>query len=265
MNGSNDIDKERIYSRVREMCIPVKIGGKDIAEALGYKRPSDAIASHVYEGDKLKRCFTVSGQGRNMLVINESGMYALIFGSKLESAIRFKNWVKSEVLPSIRKYGGYFTGQEEMNDQELLARGYLVALRQIEARIEELEGLIPKGEFFDRFISLGDCTCLRDTAKELEKEIFEILKNKFYTDKAEKKKLLDEQKELYDKNDQLLKKKRIELENYKFGKISREDFVEIKNQLQESGEENKKRIEAIDKELKKSGSISKQFIFLEKV
>ena len=54
-----------------------------------------------------------------------------------------------------------------MNDQELLARGYLVALRQIEARTEELEGLIPKGEFFDKFIDLGDCICLRDTAKEL--------------------------------------------------------------------------------------------------
>ena len=74
-----------------------------IAQALGYKRPSDAILSHVHEGDKLKRCFTVSGQGRNLLVVNESGMYALIFGSKLESAIRFKNWVTSEVLPSIKK------------------------------------------------------------------------------------------------------------------------------------------------------------------
>ena len=91
--------------------------------------------------------------------------------------------------------------------------------------------------------------------KELEKEVFEILKNKFHTDKAEKKKLLDEQKELYDRNNQLLKKKRIEFENYKFGKISREDFVEIKDLLQESSEENKRRIEAIDKELKESGSI----------
>ena len=81
------------------------------------------------------------------------------------------------------------------------------------------------------------------------------MKNKFHTDKAEKKKLLDEQKELYDRNNQLLKKKRIEFENYKFGKISREDFVEIKDLLQESSEENKRRIEAIDKELKESGSI----------
>ncbi len=91
--------------------------------------------------------------------------------------------------------------------------------------------------------------------KELEEAIFEILKDKFHTDKTEKKKLLNEQKELHDKNDQLSKKKRIEFENYKFGKISREDFVEIKDQIKKSTEENKKRIEAIDKELKESGSI----------
>ncbi|MBV1821889.1 hypothetical protein KUA25_28105, partial [Bacteroidales bacterium MSK.15.36] len=91
--------------------------------------------------------------------------------------------------------------------------------------------------------------------KELEKDVFEILKDKFHTDKTEKKKLLDEQKELYDKNHQLLKKKRIEFENYKFGKISREDFLEIKNQIQESEEENKERIQAIDEELKQAGCI----------
>ena len=66
---------------------------------------------------------------------------------------------------------------------------------------------------------------------------------------------LDEQKELYDKNDQLLKKKRIEFENYKFGKISREDFVEIKNQISELTESNKERIQAIDEEFKQAGSI----------
>ena len=91
--------------------------------------------------------------------------------------------------------------------------------------------------------------------RELEKEVFKILKDKFHTDKTEKKKLLDEQKELYDRNDQLLKKKRIEFENYKFGKISREDFIGIKNQIQKSEEENKERIQAIDEELKQAGRI----------
>ncbi len=80
--------------------------GKDIAMALGYKRERDAISTHVDEDDKLKRCFTASGQRREMTVISESGLYALIFGSKLPSAKQFKRWVTSEVLPQIRKTGG---------------------------------------------------------------------------------------------------------------------------------------------------------------
>ena len=81
--------------------------GKDVAEALGYERTADAIRQHVEEEDKLTRCFADSGQNRQMYIINESGLYALIFGSKLDSAKRFKHWVTSEVLPSIRKTGSY--------------------------------------------------------------------------------------------------------------------------------------------------------------
>lgn len=81
--------------------------GKDIATALEYKDTSDAIKRHVEEEDKLTRCFTDSGQSREMYMINESGLYSLIFGSKLDSAKRFKHWVTSEVLPSIRKTGSY--------------------------------------------------------------------------------------------------------------------------------------------------------------
>ena len=81
--------------------------GKDIATALEYKDTSDAIKRHVDEEDKLTRCFTDSGQSREMYIINESGLYSLIFGSKLDSAKRFKHWVTSEVLPSIRKTGSY--------------------------------------------------------------------------------------------------------------------------------------------------------------
>ena len=83
--------------------------GKDVAESLGYKDTSDALKKHVLDEDKLTRRFTDSGQSREMYVINESGLYALIFGSKLESAKRFKHWVTSEILPSIRKHGIYAT------------------------------------------------------------------------------------------------------------------------------------------------------------
>ena len=82
---------------------------KDVATALGYQRQADAIATHIDDEDKLTRRFTDSGQGRDMTVINESGMYSLIFASKLPSAKQFKHWVTSEVLPSIRKSGMYLT------------------------------------------------------------------------------------------------------------------------------------------------------------
>lgn len=82
--------------------------GKDVALSLGYKDTSDALKKHVDNEDKLTRRFTDSGQSRQMYVINESGLYALIFGSKLESAKRFKHWVTSDVLPTIRSTGFYY-------------------------------------------------------------------------------------------------------------------------------------------------------------
>ncbi len=81
--------------------------GKDIATVLGYQRTADAVTAHVDEEDRLTRCFTESGQRREMTVINESGMYALIFASKLPEAKNFKHWVTHEVLPSIRRTGSY--------------------------------------------------------------------------------------------------------------------------------------------------------------
>lgn len=83
--------------------------GKDIAEALGYKDTVNALKAHVDSEDKLGWQFTTSGQAREMIVINESGVYALVFGSQLPKAKEFKHWVTSEVLPTIRKHGAYAT------------------------------------------------------------------------------------------------------------------------------------------------------------
>lgn len=80
---------------------------KDVAKSLGYSDTLDAIKRHVDEEDKLTRRFTDSGQAREMYIINESGLYSLILYSKLPNAKRFKKWVTSEILPSIRKTGGY--------------------------------------------------------------------------------------------------------------------------------------------------------------
>ena len=89
--------------------------GKDVASALGYKNSMDALMRHVDEEDKQTSGFTMGGQKYTMTVINESGLYALILSSKLESAKRFKRWVTSEVLPQIRKNGRYEL--EQHNEQ----------------------------------------------------------------------------------------------------------------------------------------------------
>lgn len=99
------------FGEIRTVIIYNKpwFAGKDVAVSLGYKDTSDALKKHVADEDKLTRCFADSGQNRQMYIINESGLYALIFGSKLESAKRFKHWVTSEVLPCIQKNGIYAT------------------------------------------------------------------------------------------------------------------------------------------------------------
>jgi prophage antirepressor-like protein len=81
--------------------------GKDIAKCLGYKDTSDALKRHIDDEDKLTRCFTDTGQSRRMIVINESGLYSLILSSQLPDAKKFKRWVTTEILPTIRKTGGY--------------------------------------------------------------------------------------------------------------------------------------------------------------
>lgn len=130
--------------------------GKDVATALGYERTADAIRQHVEAEDKGVGKIQTPGGIQNMTIINESGLYALIFGSKLESAQRFKHWVTSEVLPSIRKHGGYIAGQESMTDDELLAKALLVAQSKIAERDrliaekqKQIEILEPKAEYTD--------------------------------------------------------------------------------------------------------------------
>lgn len=113
--------------------------GKDVAEALGYERTADAIRQHVEEEDKLTRCFADSGQNRQMFIINESGLYALIFGSKLDSAKRFKHWVTSEVLPAIRRTGGYQRPMTLPEQIQILAQGHIETEKRINKVEQDLE------------------------------------------------------------------------------------------------------------------------------
>lgn len=87
--------------------------GVDIAKALGYKKPTDAVNNNVDEGDSTRKGVSdANGHKQTAIVINESGLYSLIIGSKLESAKKFKKWVTSEVLPTIRKTGGYVNSDD---------------------------------------------------------------------------------------------------------------------------------------------------------
>ncbi len=148
--------------------------GKDVAEALGYRDTSDALKKHVDADDKLTRRFADSGQAREMYIINESGLYSLILSSKLPGAKEFKRWVTSEVIPSIRKTGGYIKGQETMTPDELMAKALMVAQQTLadrEARISQLTVdkaiMQPKADYFDELVERGLLTNFRETAKQL--------------------------------------------------------------------------------------------------
>lgn len=112
--------------------------GKNVAAALGYgegKSLANAVANHVDETDKGVTDLMTPGGTQKMVIINESGLYALIFGSRLESAKKFKRWVTSEVLPSIRKTGSYGTPKSPL---ELLELHY-AAIKQVNDKVDKVQ------------------------------------------------------------------------------------------------------------------------------
>ena len=154
--------------------------GKDVAEILGYADTDKAIRNHVDEEDKLTRQFSGSGQARSMVTINESGLYSLVLSSKLPSAKRFKRWVTSEVLPALRRQGGYMlTGANETPEQ-IMARALKIAdeaLKRKDALIEEMK---PKAMFADA-VGASDNTCLvGELAKMLRQNGVDIGANRLF-------------------------------------------------------------------------------------
>ena len=145
--------------------------GLDIAKALGYKRPADAVTAHC-KGSVIRRVLTSGGE-QPIKFIPEGDVYRLIVHSKLPTAVRFERWVFDEVLPTIRKHGGYL-GESLMEqierDPEILFRfadALVKERRENKALRKELLNLKPKAEFYDAFVNPGDCTNIRATAKEL--------------------------------------------------------------------------------------------------
>lgn len=116
--------------------------GSDVAKALGYKKPTDAVNNNVAEDDSIRKGVTDNlGRLQTTIVINESGLYSLIFGSKLESAKKFKKWVTSEVLPSIRKQGSYQLPQTTDGKIALLAQGHMELKEEVDTIKADLEAL----------------------------------------------------------------------------------------------------------------------------
>lgn len=158
--------------------------GKDVATILGYSNPRDAISKHVDDEDKgVAKCDTLGGR-QEILFINESGLYALIFGSKLESAQRFKHWVTSEVLPAIRKTGSYQAPQ----GKELLALAVLEAQKTIEEQSKAIERMKPKVIFANAVETSHTSILIGDLAKLLkqngvdigQKRLFDWMRKKGY-------------------------------------------------------------------------------------
>jgi prophage antirepressor-like protein len=177
--------------------------GKDVAAALGYgkgKSLANAVTNHVDSEDKGVTELMTPGGKQNVTIINESGLYSLILSSKLPTAKQFKRWVTSEVLPSIRKNGGYIAGQEQMTPEELMAKALLVAnktLAERDARISELTVqntiMQPKAEYFDELVDRNTLTNFRETAKELgisEKAFIRFLIDKKYIFRNQRGKLM---------------------------------------------------------------------------
>lgn len=180
--------------------------GSDVAKALGYQNPSRDVQRHckaIHE-----RCTTdLVGRQQTMLFIPESDLYRLVFSSKLPNAERFTDWVTEDVLPSIRRNGGYIAGQEELSDTELLARAVATAnriLEEREQRIAELSAknsslavknaiMTPKADYFDQLVDRNLLTNFRETAKELgvaPRAFVQFLLDKKYIYRDQKGKLL---------------------------------------------------------------------------
>ena len=174
--------------------------GKDVAKILGYKNPQEAVRTHVDEDDKGVSEILTPGGRQPVPIINESGLYSLILSSKLPTAKQFKRWVTSEVLPAIRKTGGYIHGADDLDPAELMAKALKVAERTLAERDARISALTvqnaimaPKAEYFDALVDRNLLTNFRETAKQLgvkERDFIGFLLEKKYLYRDKKGKLL---------------------------------------------------------------------------
>lgn len=159
--------------------------GKDVAEILGYKNPSNALQTHVDKEDKTTYLNRVSGSNykTKTTVINESGLYSLILSSKLPTAKQFKRWVTSEVLPAIRKHGAYMTDKKAeaiVTDKNALADLLQQASDQLKAKDIQIEEMKPKALFADAVSASKQTVLIGELAKIMKGNGIEIGQNRLF-------------------------------------------------------------------------------------
>ena len=162
----------------------------DICKALGMKNPT-MVASRL-EDDEVTKFDLGSKRGETNFV-TESGLYAVILRSDKPNAKKFRKWVTGEVLPSIRKNGGYIANQENLTPEQIVANALLVAQNIITQKDKQIEEMTPKANYFDALVDKKLNANIRDTAKELgigEKAFVSFLIEKGYVFRQGKHKQL---------------------------------------------------------------------------
>ena len=140
---------------------------KDVCDALGSDQARKAVQRHVDEEDGTKHTILTNGGKQRAIFINESGLYALILSSKLDSAKRFKHWVTSEVLPSIRKQGGYMVVRPDESNEVILARALQIMQATLQRRDEQIAKLQPRADYADHVLDSVSCFTVTQIGKEL--------------------------------------------------------------------------------------------------
>lgn len=159
---------------------------KDVADKLGYAQTSNMMKRIDEEDSKSS---ILDGMNMKSSLINESGLYSAIIGSKLDSAKRFKHWVTSDVLPSIRKNGGYIANQENLTPEQIVANALIVAQNIIAQKEKQIEEMRPKADFFDAVADSKTAISMNEVSKVLgikglgRNNLFEFLRDNAILDR----------------------------------------------------------------------------------
>ena len=176
------IFKNDRFGEVRTMVINDEpwFVGKDVASVLGYSQTAKAIREHVDEDDKGVSVLDTPGGKQSTIIINESGLYSLILSSKLPQAKEFKRWVTSEVLPQIRKTGGYIPLNDCEDGADIMARALMIAHRTIEQKDALLEMQKPKVRFAEAVTGSDDSILIGELAKLITQNGYEIGRTRLF-------------------------------------------------------------------------------------